>query len=259
MINSFISRMDFITYDPLPSNGSLSDRAIINTELVFKFKYAPGERSINTHRKNYKLKSNQPIYELRFGQSVNGLFQGEYQFSKLNASIRQQIQIPRFGHVNYMIYGGKIWSKNALPFMLLELHPGNEIYYYNKESFNLMNRFEYFSDRFAGINIEHNIEKKLLNFLPFMRKSPIRQFWNFKTVWGNLNLNSRILNRTDFGDYRLRALNNNTYTEIGTGFDNIARFFRVDLVWRINPNQRINSNFQNFNNFGIMGSFRIQF
>ncbi len=258
-INSFISRIDYITYDPLPSNRLLSDKAIINTELVFKFRYAPGERAIKTHRKDYKLKSNQPIYEIRFGQSVKGLFQGEYQYSKLNASIRQQIRIPRFGQLNYMIYGGKIWSKNGLPFMLLELHPGNEIYYYSKESFNLMNRFEYFSDRFAGINIEHNIEKKLLNLVPFMRKSTIRQFWNFKTVWGNLDRNSRLLNRTDFGDYRLRSLNDNFYTEIGTGFDNIAHFFRVDLVWRINPNQRINSNFQNFTNFGIFGSFRIQF
>ncbi len=258
-INSFISRIDYITYDPLPSNRSLSDKPIVNSELVLKFRYAPGERTINTHRKAYKLKSQQPIYELRFGQSIEGLFQGQYHFSKLNASIRQQIRIPRFGQLNYMIYGGKIWSQNALPFILLELHPGNEIYYYNKESFNLMNRFEYFSDRFVGINMEHNIEKKLLNLLPFMRKSPIRQFWNFKTVWGNLDLESRLLNRTDFGEYRLRALNDNFYTEIGTGLDNIARFFRIDLVWRINPNQRINPAYQNYNNFGILGSFRIQF
>lgn len=258
-INSFISRIDNITYDPLPSNRLLSDNAIINTELVLKFRYAPGERSINTHRKDYKLKTNKPIYELRFGQSAKGLFQGEYQFSKLNASIRQRIRIPRFGQLNYMIYGGKIWSKSGLPFMLLELHPGNEIFYYNKESFNLMNRFEYFSDRFVGINIEHNIEKKLLNLFPFMRKSPIRQFWNVKTVWGNLNRDSRILNRTDFGDYRLRALNDNFYTEIGTGLDNIARFFRVDFVWRINPNQTNNPVYQNFATFAILGSFRIKF
>lgn len=258
-ITSFISRMDYIAYAPLPSNVLFADHPIINTELVLKLRYAPGEKTLSTHRKNYKLKTNQPIYELRFGQSVEHLFEGKYQFNKLNASIRQQIRIPRFGQLNYLIYAGKIWSKNGLPFMLLELHPGNEIYYYNKETFNLMNRFEYFSDRFVGINIEHNIEKKLLNLLPFMRKSSIRQFWNVKTVWGNLGRESRLLNRTDFGDYRLRALNGNFYTEIGTGLDNIAHFFRVDLVWRINPNQPINPIYQNFNNFGILGSFRIQF
>ena len=32
-------------------------------------------------------------------------------------------------------------------------HPGNDIYYYNNSSFNLMNRFEYISDKYAGINV----------------------------------------------------------------------------------------------------------
>ncbi len=261
-VKGFISNIDYRTYDPLPNNRFLSENPIINTELVMKFRYAPGERIIHSHRKDFKVKSNQPIYEIRFGQSVSGFLHGKYNFSKINASIRQQIRIPRFGQINYNIYGGKIWSKTALPFMLLELHPGNEIYYFNKESFNLMNRFEYFSDRFAGISIEHNIEKKLLNLLPFMRKSPIRQFWNFKTVWGNLDLNSRLLNRTDFGDYRLRTIRGDFYTEIGTGLDNIARFFRVDFVWRINPYYaRTNPILirQNISDFGIFGSFHLQF
>ncbi len=261
-LNAFISRIDYQTYNPLPSIRILSDNPLINTELVLKMRYAPGEQIISTHRKDIKIRSNQPIYECRFGQSVSGIFSGEYNFSKFNASIKQKVRIPRFGQLNYLVYGGKIWSNKGLPFMLLELHPGNEIYYYNKESFNLMNRFEYFSDRFVGINIEHNIEKKILSLLPFMKKSPIRQFWNFKTVWGNLNVDSRALNRTDFGTYRLRTLRGNFYTEIGTGFDNIARFFRVDFVWRINPlfsHTNPILAIQNKNNFGVFGSFRVQF
>ena len=95
-----------------------------------------------------------------------------------------------------------------------------------------------------------------------MRKSPIRQFWNIKTVWGNLDADSRRLNRTDFGDYKLRSLRGDFYTELGTGLDNIARFFRIDLVWRVNPYYaRANPSLvlQNNYNFGIFGSFRIQF
>ncbi len=199
-----------------------------------------------------------PVFEVRYGRSMDGLLNGAYNSTKLNASIRQQIRIPRFGQINYTVYGGKIWSESGLPFMLLELHPGNEIYYYNKGSFNLMNRFEYFSDRFAGINIEHNIDKKLLNLIPFMRKSPIRQFWNVKKVWGDLGNKSRWSNRTDFGDYRLRSLNGRVYTEIGTGFDNIARFFRIDFVWRIKELQPARIA-REIDNFGVFGSFRIQF
>ncbi|MEN9598669.1 MAG: hypothetical protein RL596_980, partial [Bacteroidota bacterium] len=241
---------------------SLSDNPLINTEWVVKFRYAPDERKITSHRKDYRIKSNYPIYELRIGRAIEDLLDGEYNFTKLNVSIRQQIRIPQFGQINYLAYGGKIFTNQGLPFMLLELHPGNEIYYYNKESFNLMSRFEYFSDRFAGINIEHNIEKKLINLIPFLRKTNVRQFWNIKTVWGNLNQQSRIINRTDFGDYRLRSLRGDMYTEIGCGLDNLFRFFRIDFVWRVNPHYiRTNPALSalNKNNFGVFGSFRVQF
>lgn len=165
-----------------------------------------------------------------------------------------------------MVYGGKIFSHESLPFMLLEIHPGNEIYYYNKQSFNLMNRFEYISDKYAGINIEHNLEKKFINLLPFMRKSNMRQFWNFKSVLGNLSDGNRVLNIMDYYNvYRLRALRGGFYTEVGTGLENIFKLLRVDFVWRYAPLRNIPSGLpaslfkSNTNDFGIFGSVRFQF
>ncbi len=165
-----------------------------------------------------------------------------------------------------MVYGGKIFSDQGLPFMLLENHPGNEVYYYSKQAFNLMSRFEYISDQYAGINMEHNFEKKLLNLLPFMRKSNIRQFWNFKAVWGNLSPQSRLLNRIEFfNDYRLRSLREGWYTEFGTGFENIFKILRIDLVWRRAPLRNlppgVNPNLykSDIQDFGIFGSVRLQF
>ena len=148
--------------------------------------------------------------------------------------------------------------------MLLEVHPGNEIYYYNKNSFNLMNRFEYVSDHYVGFNIEHNFEKKLFNLIPFMRKTKMRQFWNLKTVWGGIYQQNRAINRADFSAYYLKRLQENYYTELGTGIDNIFHFFRIDLVWRIVPNNQLQlplpRNFRNdqTQNFAIFGSFKLQ-
>jgi hypothetical protein len=165
-----------------------------------------------------------------------------------------------------MVYGGKIFADQGLPFMLLENHPGNEVYYYSKQAFNLMNRFEYISDQYAGINFEHNFEKKLLNLLPFMRKSNMRQFWTFKAVWGELSTPSRVLNRIEyFSDYRLRSLRGGIYTEIGTGIENIFKILRIDLVWRHAPVRNVppgvNPSLYKspIQDFGIFGSVRIQF
>lgn len=268
-VQPFITRTEYETFNPLPTTSSLLSHAaqhhIVSSEAGLKLRYAPGEKTFARHRKVIKLKSNLPIFEVRGGWGIKNLLGSDYQYLRLNANISQTTRIPRWGKLNYMLYGGNIFTDEPLPFMLLETHPGNEIYYYNKQSFNLMNRFEYVSDRFAGINIEHNLEKKLINLLPFMRKSNMRQFWNFKSVWGDLSDKSRAINRIEYyREYRLRSLRGGFYTEIGTGFENIFKFLRIDFVWRSAPLRNIPLGLNpalfksNTNDFGIFGSVRLQ-
>lgn len=253
-----IIKTGFETYDPFPAKKliSLNEAGTVNnTEFGIKLRYAPGEKNIESHRRLHHIKSNLPLTELSYAFAEPGVFGSEYRYQKLNLNVSQRFRIPRLGQVSYMAYAGKIWG-DKIPFMLLEVHPGNEVFYYDRNSFNLMNRYEYFSDAYAGFNIEHNFEKKLLNLLPFMKKSRMRQFWNVKTVWGNLSGDNRQFNRFGYGAYQMRSLNNNTYTEIGTGFDNIAKFFRIDLVWRFSPKTITDSQKQDF---GIFASFKLQF
>lgn len=268
-VQPFFTNTRYITYNPLLSTDSLlipGQRTIVSAELGLRLRYAPGERVLSRHGKEIKLKSSQPVLDLRVAKATRNIVGSDYSYVRTWGSITQTARIPRWGKLNYMIYAGKIFTNDMLPFMLLEIHPGNEIYYYNKQSFNLMNRFEYVSDRFAGINVEHNIEKKLINLLPFMRKSNMRQFWNFKSVWGDLSDKSRFLNRIEYyNEYRLRSLRGGFYTEIGTGFENIFKLFRIDFVWRQAPLRNIppglNPNLfkSNTNDFGIFGSVRVQF
>jgi len=269
-VQPFFTRTNYETYNPLPTTLSLlshvaQDR-IASFEAGLKLRYAPGEKTFARHRKEVKLKSNLPIFEVRAAWGIKDLLKSDYQYLRLNVNISQSTRIPRWGKLNYLLYGGNIFTDESLPFMLLEMHPGNEIYYYNKQSFNLMNRFEYVSDRFAGINLEHNLEKKFLNLLPFMRKSNIRQFWNFKSVWGDLTDKSRALNRIEYyNEYRLRSLRGGFYTEIGTGFENIFKLLRIDFVWRSAPLRNIPAGLNpalfksNTNDFGVFGSVRLQF
>lgn len=254
-------RSDFETFTPLPPKAIFSLRdngAVVNAEASIKLRYAPGEKTIRTHRKVHALKSWLPITELKYSAARPNIMGSEYHYDKLYLNISQNFRIPRWGQVSYMAYAGRIWGKQ-IPFMLLEIHPGNEIYYYSKDAFNLMNRFEYVSDRFAGINLEHNFEKKLLNLLPFMRKTRMRQFWNVKATWGNLSQQNRQFNRIEYGTYHLRTLNGQRYMEVGTGLDNIYKFFRIDFVWRFAPPVRVHLPGNQTQQFGIFGSFKLQF
>lgn len=257
----YLSRASYETFNPLPPKKliSVNQNDIINTELGVALRYAPGERKIITHRKDIRLQSRNPVFEARYTMGVQGLFGGQYQYRKVNVSVSQHLSFPGWGKVDYQVYGGKIWSE-ALPFMLLELHPGNETYYYSKQAFNLMNRFEHFSDRYAGFTVEHNFDKKLLNLLPFMHKVDVRQFWNIKAVWGDLSSANQKLNCRDYRNYRMSSLQGRPYIELGTGLDNIFRYFRVDLVWRISQTNNAAAAIQQppTPHFGAFGSFHIQ-
>jgi len=260
------SHTGYKTFDPLPSvkQISVNQENIINTELGVRLRYAPGEKVMNTHRRNRRIPGEHPVFEIRYAQGLRGLAGGAYNYQRLSVHIDQLVAIPRWGKVQYRLYGGQVWG-NPLPFMLLELHPGNETYYYSKRAFNLINRFEYFSDRYAGFSIEHDFEKKLLNLLPFARKINIRQFWNLKAVWGDLSNETMKLNQMGPTGYNIQSLHGRPYIELGTGLDNILTCFRVDLVWRITPSPitspgMVTGTRQNAASpFGVFGSFHFQF
>jgi hypothetical protein len=118
----------------------------------------------------------------------------------------------------------------------------------------MMNRFEYISDQYAGINVEHNIGNGLFRYIPITRKMKFRQFWSTKVLIGKLSdANKRInfLPGTSF-----KALNGKPYVEVGTGVDNIFKVLRIDCVWRVTQRSQTESRFQRF---AIFGSFRLAF
>ena len=138
--------------------------------------------------------------------------------------------------------------------MLLEVHPGNNLYYYNKYAFNLMTRYEYLSDRYAGVNIEHNIGNGLFRLIPVTRMLKFRQFWQAKLLFGSLSQANQDYNFVN--GYSFKTLNGNPYLEIGTGVDNIFKVFRLDFIWRVLPQPLPK---ESYGRFGVFFSFRLGF
>lgn len=246
-------------FDPLlnlPLKDSLlpvgSGEALASAEIALKIRFAYLEQFVDGDYFRYSLGSDYPIAELMFTKGIPGIFNSAYSYTKFTASIKDKMKISPLGTLSYKVYAGKI--NGALPFTLLEVHPGNDLYYYNSNTFNLMNRFEYISDKYAGINIEHNIGSGIFRFTPLTRKLKWRQFWNIKTLWGSVSTENKKINQPNDSTY-FKYLNGNNYTEIGTGIDNIFKVFRLDFVWRFNPDVSLPRS----SRFGIFGSFQFQF
>lgn len=243
-------------YTPLkniPSKDSfpaLRGRSPMTTfEVSLRLRFAYLEKFLETNFFRTSLGSPYPIGEVYISRGISGILKSNYNYTKLSGSISDYIRIPPLGNISFQVYGGKTFG--TLPYVLLDIAPGNELYYYNKYAFNMMNRYEFIHDQFAGVNFEHNIGNGIFRLFP---KLKFRQFWTVKTLWGSLSDANKALNFKEGNTFQ--TLDGKTYMEIGTGVDNILRVFRVDFIWRVLPNSLPNGTTKKF---GVFGSFRLAF
>ena len=220
------------------------------TAVILRFSYL--ETFLNGNYFRVSLGSIYPTVELQYHKGWSGVWGSNYDYHKLKFRINDFIKIAPFGTLEVNLYGGKTYG--TLPFMLLEVAPGNEIYYYNKHAFALMNRFEYIHDRYAGFSMEHNFGSGIFKYFGPTRKMKLRQFWNVKTLVGDLTAENYQLNFVP--DHPFQTLNGRMYIEGGTGIDNILKVLRLDLIWRFGP-KPLPENW--VSKFGVFGSFRLAF
>jgi hypothetical protein len=245
-------------YDPvrnLPDETSFASKGgdpfnAFETSLRLRFAYL--EKFLESTFYRSSLGSPYPIVEFKYSKGLSGVMNSKYDYSKISAGISNTRKIPPFGSIYFNVFGGKTFG--MLPYMLLDVAPGNEIYYYNRYAFNMMNRYEFIHDQYTGFNVEHNIGNGIFRFIPLTRKLKFRQFWTAKGLWGSLNEQNQALNFVN--GHPFKALNGKTYVEVGTGVDNILKIFRLDFVWRVLPSPRPAKSSERF---GVFGSFRLAF
>lgn len=232
--------------------STTTGEALNNFEAAVTLRFAYLEKFLQGNYFRTSLGSQLPIFELQYHKGFSGVFSSAYDYHKLKFRINDFIKIAPYGTLDINMYAGKTFG--TLPYMLLEVAPGNEIYYYNKYAFNLMNRFEYINDRYAGFAVEHNIGSGLFKYLGITRKLKWRQFWNFKSLAGGLSDENYALNFVPENPFQ--NLDGRIYMEGGTGVDNIFKVLRLDLIWRFGPKPLPENR---VGRFGVFGSFRLAF
>ncbi len=219
-------------------------------ETGLRIRYAYQERMIEDNFYRASFGSDYPIVELRYTHGFPNVLNSKYKYDKLDISVSDYVSIAPYGSLYYNFFAGKLFG--TVPYQMLDIQPGNEWYFYSKYSFNLMNRFEYLTDRYAGFNIEHNIGSGIFRYTKLTRKLKFRQFWEVKGVVGDLSDANRTLNFVGL-NYPFKTLNNKMYMEVGTGVDNILKFFSIDFIWRVLPQPLPAARAQRF---GVFGGFK---
>ncbi len=242
------NRTQFFTGPYVPFIGPSGDviPSITNSEIGLNTRYAPNEYYIQDGFERSKFENSRPIFNLGLYTGIKGMFGGEYDYFKLEARVNQKLKLNPFGFLYYTIQAGRIWGE--VPFPLMKIHEGNDTYAYDFYAFNMMNMQEFVSDKYASVFLEQHFQGYFLNKIPIFRRLKWRELAGVHTLWGNYDPSQHTSMLFPTG---MKGLQNNPYTELSLGLENIFKVFKIVGVWRSNKLD------QNGSQFGIVGSMQI--
>ena len=225
---------------PLPNEKPIHD--ITTAEASVTLRYAPGEAFVNSKQRRIPVSLDAPIFTLTHTAGFKGVLGGEYNFNRTEASIWKRVWLPSsWGKVDISLKGGVEW--NTVPFPLLILPEANLSYITQRETFCLINNMEFLNDRFASLSLSYDMNGKLFNRIPLLKKLKWREMIRFRTLWGTLTDKNNPFksNNPDLflfpmrdGQYTSHVMDPKIpYMEASIGVYNIFKLLHVEYVHRL--------------------------
>lgn len=243
-----VGSLEYRRFIPDPEIGIVDEKVIRTSELSLYTRFAYKEKYVDGEFERISLGTKYPILELQLGFGVKDFLESDYNYQKFEIAVSDKIRIGIFGYTDFRVTAGKYFG--TLPFTLLEIHNGNETYFYDKRAFNLMNFFEFVSDEYATVMIDHHFDGFFLNKFPIMQKLKWREVISMRTVAGRLSDRHRAELIVPETTYELDV----PYMELAIGIENIFKFFRIDGLKRLNYLDH-----PNVSEYGIRGTLDIKF
>lgn len=225
----------------------LNDSSEVNkfrtTELQFGVTFRPGQTYINTKQRRVPVNFDAPVVTLSHTLGLNNFLGGNYQLNYTQLGLSKRQWLGSFGFVDLHLQAGAQWNK--VPFPMLIMPPVNLSYFSNEISFSLMRNMEFLNDRYAFWSVSWDMNGKLFNRIPLIRKLKWREWISFKGMFGRLTDKNNPFLDTNKHDKTLfhfpkdvNLMNKNIpYMELSVGIHNIFKFLQVEYVHRFNYNE----------------------
>jgi hypothetical protein len=227
--------------EPTSINGSGNFTA---SEVIFETRYGRDELFLQTDRnERVSLGARKwPIFTIRYILGIDGLAGGQFNYHKFMVGMSHTVNTGLTGRGIYEIKAGYIPS--TLPYPLLQVHLGNQSPFYNSLAFNLMNLFEFVSDKYVSFRYTQKFDGFLLNSIPVIKRLKWRLFATGTGVYGGISSANRNLTASvdNEGNTVLpfNTFSGLPYAEVSYGVENVLRLFRIEFIHRLsyldNPN-----------------------
>lgn len=227
-------------YDAAPP--AIEHGKIRTTEASIELRYAPGETYVNTKQRRLKINYDPPVFTLSHTVGVKGVLGGDYNYNFTEASVYKRFWLNSWGKLDVTLKGGIQWNK--VPFPLLIMPAANLSYIVEDETFNMINNMEFLNDRYASLDVSWDLNGKIFNRIPLIKKLKWREWLGVKVLWGTLTDKNNPTLAANAGDPLLMQFPEGSYVmdphrpyiELIAGIHNIFKIFHVQFVHRLNYN-----------------------
>lgn len=238
--------LDYIDTEATSGISSEIKQFDITTTLL----YTPGKRTIGYGVERRNINDNYSTLLLNYTKGVKGFLESDFDYEKIQFSYSQPWQVGGFGRLYSTVEVGKTFG--AVPLGLLNVVPGNQTLFSLYNTFPNLDFYEFVTDTYASVHLEHNFNGRFFSRIPFMRKWNLREILGLRGVWGALSDENIMLSSPT--NIPLMAPNDKVYWEYSFGIGNIFKIFRIDFNFRgnylENPNARP---------FSVTGTFGFHF
>lgn len=219
------------------------------TEFVLSAIFEPGKRTSGYGVERTTSNEWFPTLFLGYTKGVEGLFDSDFDYEKLQFSYRQPWRMGGLGTFSSTIEAGKTFGE--VPLGLLSVIPGNQNLFSIYGTFPQLNYYEFVTDTYATLHLEHNFGGRLFGKIPLLKKLNLREIIGFRGAWGEISNENQLINASNM---RYIAPDSKPYYEYSFGVGNILKILRIDFNFRGNyldvPDAR---------KFGVTGALEFSF
>ncbi|MEY3235938.1 MAG: hypothetical protein RI883_39 [Bacteroidota bacterium] len=222
-----LGKANYVSFNPLTLiNDTIT--TITTSEFTTRIRWTKDEEFLSGAFDRTTLRSKYPIFSLQGIFGVKGLFGGDYNYQKIEFQMEHSRQIGILGRIRYGANAGYVFGTAAYPF--LKVHEGNQSYWLLTSTFNMLNFFEFISDKYVGGFIENHWEGLFFDRIPLIKKLKLRLVTTGRITYGAIS--AKNMAEMDL-PIDTKLFGSIPYAEAAIGIENIFKVGRVDLVWRI--------------------------
>ena len=240
--NESCGKMTFTTLDqPAPTEFRRTGNGdfLKTTEVTARLRYAPGETYINNKLRRRVINMDAPVFSISHTMGFDGIMGGQYNYNFTEAHIYKRFWLSSWGKLDFSLKAGIQWSQ--VPYPLL-IHPAaNQSYIIAPETFNLINTMEFLNDRYASFMMSWDLNGKIFNRIPLIKKLHWREYFGVRMLWGSLSDKNNPLLEQNRRNGRLMYFPegchvmdpHRPYAELVIGIHNVFKIWHIEYVRRL--------------------------